>query len=543
FHSADEKHRALGNLDAMANPRSIMIVGASETPGKAAERRTRSLIEGGFNGDLFPVNPKRETIFGYKAYPTIADVPAEEVDLAVIIVARHQIVEAVRGCCEKKAKGIIVITAGLGESDAEGKAIEDEILALAAKSGSRIVGPNCSGMFSGTAAVNLLGVPGLKAGPFSVIAQSGNVIDSLCYYAAIRNTGFSKIFSAGNAIGFSLHHYIEFLSNDPETKVIMMYLEGIREGVQFIEACRAATIRKPVVVIKVGNSEAGMRAAASHTASIASSSEIVSIALKQAGVIRANNVDELFDLAEGLAYCPIPKGNRVAILSEGGGDNAIAAENVDLCGLRIPLFSKELQERIRPILLPGMPAHNPIDYGGVAEEDPIRIAKVTEQCFASEEVHSVLVTGFFGGFREIISESVAEGENETARKLIELVHKYEKPLVVHSSFARAASESLEILKRNNVPVYESCGRSARVLAAANEYSSYRRKFQDQKPLEFEAFDADRIARADAIIQKARSEERTSLLETEAREILEIHGLPVCEATLAESLEDVFECCQ
>ena len=255
-------------LAKIFNPDSVAVIGASEVPGKASERRTRSLIEGGYQGKIYLVNPKRTQIFSRRAYPSILDIDGP-VDLVMIVVAPRFIPSAVADSIKMGAKGIIIITAGLGEAQGkigeEGKRIEQEILAEASRAGTYIIGPNCSGMFSASAEMNLLGVPPLKKGSLSIIAQSGNVIDSLTHYAQLRGLGFSKIVSAGNAIGVKFHEYIDYLKDDLETEVIAIYLEGIKEGNKLIRIARDTVKNKPIVVLKVGETAAGAWAAASHT--------------------------------------------------------------------------------------------------------------------------------------------------------------------------------------------------------------------------------------------------------------------------------------
>ena len=278
-------------LESVFNPRSVAVIGASEVPGKASERRTRSLLEGGYGGDVYLINPKRSELFGRKAYRNITEIE-KEVDVVMIVVAPRFLVQSVAESVKMGAKGIIIITAGLGETGEEGKRIEAEILNEVSKTGAFLIGPNCSGMFSASAQMNLLGVPRLQKGAISVLAQSGNVIDSLTHYAGMRGLGFSKIISMGNAIGVSFSDYIDYLKDDPDTKVIMTYLEGIKDGNRLVRTVRETVKQKPVVAIKVGRSAAGARAAASHTGSLAGDDLIVDAAFRQAGIVRVSNVDE-----------------------------------------------------------------------------------------------------------------------------------------------------------------------------------------------------------------------------------------------------------
>jgi acyl-CoA synthetase (NDP forming) len=516
------------SLEHVFNPRSVAVIGASEVPGKASERRTRSLLEGGYKGDVYLINPKRSELFGRKAYPSISEI-GDEVDLVMVVVAPRFLTAAVADSVKMGAKGIIIITAGLGESGEEGKKIEAEILAEAAKTGAFVIGPNCSGMFSAPADMNLLGVPRIQRGPISVLAQSGNVIDSLTHYARMREVGFSKIISVGNAIGVKFHEYIDYLKDDPDTKVIMTYLEGIKDGNNLVKVVRETVKKKPVIALKVGRSSAGARAAASHTGSLAGDEVIVDAAFRQAGIVRVSNVDELFDMAAAFAACPLPRGNRVAILSEGGGDNSIAADNAEKYGMEVPVLGKETQERMKPFLLEGMPASNPIDYGGTAEENPHMITECVKVCMEDDLVDGIMITGFFGGFKDIIAPHVAELEEKASADMVKLVEQHKKPLIVHTSFAREAIQSLGILKSAGVPVIESSERAAQCLSALMHFSIKQQKISK---IRIPLGEAKQRPAVTELFTRLREENRLNLLETESRAVLAEYAMALPEAVLA-----------
>ena len=524
------------SLETVFSPRSVGVIGASETPGKASERRTRSLLEGGYKGDVYLINPKRSELFGRKAYPNITEIE-NEVDVVMIVVAPRFLVQSVADSVKMGAKGIIIITAGLGETGEEGKKIEAQILSEAAKTGAFVIGPNCSGMFSASVDMNFLGVPRISKGSISVIAQSGNVIDSLTHYARRRGAGFSKIISVGNAIGVNFHEYIDYLKDDPETKAIMVYLEGIKDGNNLVKVVRETVKKKPVIALKVGRSGAGARAAASHTGSLAGDDVIVDAAFRQAGIVRVSNVDELFDMAETFVKCPLPKGNRVAILSEGGGDNSIAADNAEIFGMEVPVLSKETQAKMKPFLLEGMPASNPIDYGGTAEENPHMITECVKVCMQADEVDGIYITGFFGGFKDIIAPHVAELEEQTSRDLVDLVKKHQKPLFVHTSFASGDIKSLDILKAEGIPVMESSERSTRCLSALMNFAINQKKVKAMHIAEAEAKERHSVK---AIFKKAKDENRRNLLETESRNLLQEYGISLPEAIFAGNSQEAIK---
>jgi acyl-CoA synthetase (NDP forming) len=524
------------SLENVFNPRSVAVIGASEVPGKASERRTRSLLEGGYKGDVYLINPKRSELFGRKAYSSITEVEGE-VDLIMIVVAPRFLTAAVADSVKMGAKGIIIITAGLGESGEEGKKIEAEILDEAAKTGAYVIGPNCSGMFSASADMNILGVPQIERGPISVLAQSGNVIDSLTHYARMRGVGFSKIISVGNAIGVNFHEYIDYLKDDPNTKVIMTYLEGIKDGNSLVRVARDTAKKKPVVALKVGRSSAGARAAASHTGSLAGDEVIVDAAFRQAGIVRVSNADELFDMAAAFASCPLPKGKRVAILSEGGGDNSIAADNAERYDMDVPILSTETQERMKPFLLEGMPASNPIDYGGTAEENPRMITECVKVCMQDDQVDGIFITGFFGGFKDIIAPHVAELEEKASKDMVEMVKHHKKPLFVHTSFAREPIKSLDILKTAGVPVIESSERTAQCLSALMHFSINQKKIAQMR---IPSAQVKERAQVKELFKTVSGENRSNLLETESREVLEEYDISLSEAILAGSPEAAVE---
>ena len=524
------------SLEKVFNPRSIAVIGASEVPGKAAERRTRSLIQGGYKGDIYLINPKRAELFGRKAFPAITDVD-KEIDLVMIVVAPRFVASAVADSVRMGAKGIIVITAGLGETGEEGKKIEAEILNEAAKTGAYIIGPNCSGMFNASANINMLGIPTINKGPISILAQSGNVIDSLTHFARMKGGGFNKIINVGNAIGVQLHEYIDYLKDDPDTKVIATYLEGIRGGNELVRVAREAAKTKPIVALKVGKSSAGARAAASHTGSLAGDDIILDAAFKQAGIVRVSNADELVDMANVFSNCPLPKGNRLVIMSEGGGDNSIAADNAEKYGMQVPVLGKETQEKMIPVLLAGMPAHNPIDYGGTAEENPHVITECVKVCMEDDQVDGILITGFFGGFYDIIAPHIAELEEQTSRELVDLVNKYKKPLIVNTSYARDPIKSLDILKKAGIPVIESSDRAAQSMSALMNFAM---KQSEISQMDIPTGEAQERVPVKKLFKKVRNDKRVNLLETESRELLQEYGISLPEAILALNPDEAIE---
>ncbi len=524
------------SLEKVFNPASIAIIGASEVPGKAAERRTRSLIQGGYAGDIYLINPKRDELFGMKAYHSITDV-GKEIDLVMVVVAPRFVLPAVTDSIKMGAKGIIIITAGLGETGEEGKKIEADIMKEAAKTGTYIIGPNCSGMFNASADINMLGIPTINKGSISVLTQSGNVIDSLTHFAKMKGCGFNKMINVGNAVGVQLHEYINYLKDDTDTKVIATYLEGIRGGNDLVRVAREAAKTKPIVALKVGKSSAGARAAASHTGSLAGDDIILDAAFRQAGIVRVSNADELVDMADVFSKCPLPRGNRLVIMSEGGGDNSIAADNAEKYGMQVPVLSEKTQKKMIPVLLAGMPAHNPVDYGGTAEENPHVITECVKACMEDDEVDGILITGFFGGFYDIIAPHIAELEEQASMDLVDLVEKHKKPLIVNSSYARDSIKSLDILKKAGIPVIESSDRAAQSMSALMRFAVDQKKIQNMKISAGKVTERTEVKR---LFKEVTNASRRNLLETESRNLLSEYNIPLPDAAMVTTPAEAAE---
>ncbi|MHA2295001.1 MAG: acetate--CoA ligase family protein [Candidatus Hodarchaeales archaeon] len=523
-------------LHAIFNPRSVAIIGASETPGKLGERRTRSLIEGGYASKIFLINSKRNRLFNRKAYSSILEI-SEQVDFAMIIVPVLFIPQVVTDCVKMGVRGIVIMTAGFSEIGEKGKMLEDDLLSIVKQGRTKLIGPNSNGIFSDSVHMNLLGVPKIKSGSLSIIAQSGNIIVSLSHYAQLRNIGFSKIISIGNAIDIKLYEYLEFLSQDEQTKVILLYLEEIEEGNKFVQVAREVSKNKPIVALKVGRSKTGVRAAASHTGSITGDDDIVDAAFKQAGIIRVFNVDELFDVATCLATLPRPQGKKVAILSEGGGDYSVASDNAEKYGFTIPVLPEKTQDMIRPFILQDVSACNPIDYGATAEERPEDIHKIVKVLMEEKSVDSFYITGFYGGYKEIVSSHIGELENKTSHVLGQLMNHYQKPIVVHTSFGNEPVRSLDILREHRIFVTASSDRAAECL---NHLSNFALKKSSLKKAIFIKSNGIYTDKARNLIKKIAKLGRYNLLETEARELLDYYDIPLPQSMLVTSSDEAIK---
>ncbi|MBW2091268.1 MAG: CoA-binding protein, partial [Deltaproteobacteria bacterium] len=315
------------SLDAIFKPRSMIIVGASNNPDSWGYRTLSRVLGGGYRHEIYPVNPNEKEIQGIRCYPTISEVPGKP-DLAVVVVNASIVGKVIQECIAKKIKGGIVITAGFAEVGGKGAELQTRLAKEAQEAGFYFVGPNCLGVWSAEGNVNTIYNEGIRVpkGPVSFISQSGTL--GWFFFSAAEKQGFgmNKFISCGNQACVDFTDLLEYLGDDPSTRVITGYMEDVRDGRRFLEAAKAVSAKKPVLLYKAGASEASARAARSHTAALAANDEIFDAACTQAGVIRWHDITEMFSMSEALCYQPLPHGNRIAIISDGGGFNVITAQ-------------------------------------------------------------------------------------------------------------------------------------------------------------------------------------------------------------------------
>lgn len=386
-----EKRAAAASLLPLFFPRSVAVIGASTDPTSIGGRLFHNILFEGFTGPLYPVNPKAKVIGSVRAYPTIGDVP-DEVDLAYIVVPRRAVIEVARQCAAARVRGIVVISAGFSETGEEGARLEAELLEIVRDSGMRMVGPNCMGLLNTAPSVNLNGsfAPVYPpAGNVAMSSQSGALGIAILDYASRNNIGISQFVSVGNKADVSGNDLILAWEDDPATDVITLYLESFGNPQKFSRLARRIGRRKPIIAVKSGRSEAGSRAASSHTGALASSDVAVQALFRQAGVIRVDTIDQLFDAASLLANQPIPGGERVGVVTNAGGPGILAADALEAGGLALPELSPELREKIRSILPPEASTRNPIDL--IASGGPTEFKHVTSLLLESGEVDAVMV--------------------------------------------------------------------------------------------------------------------------------------------------------
>lgn len=470
-------------LDPIFKPKSMAVIGASSNPAKWGYRMVENPLRTGYRGPIYPVNPNEKTILDLPVYRSIFDIP-QSVDLAVITVPALQAPAVLKDCIKKGVQGVVMITAGFAESSPEGKALQDEVAKIAREGGIRFVGPNCMGIYSAAGMLSLCFDPMPLRGSIAFMSQSGTFGGSLARMASVKGYGLSKFASIGNQANLMAADYLEYLAQDDETKVIVYYMEGFKDGERFFDLAKEIVRKKPIVIYKAGRTAAGVRATQSHTASIAGSDEVFNSLCAQSGLIRAQEAMQAFEMAEALSKQPLPPGKRVAILGS-GGQGVVAADACASLGLEIP----ELDSETVRILQEGMPPHapvprNPIDFAGSARTS-MEEAKVVDKLMSRDYIDGVICNAPFNPANMInkggavglpkVMLDITRWSMEGAEFLSSLPKKYSKPLMT-LSFAEFANDLLiEILRGADIPVYDTPEQCARAMHALARYAEIKKK--------------------------------------------------------------------
>jgi acetyltransferase len=506
-------------LDPILNPRTIAIIGASKDPAKRGYRAIQSLFSENYQGTILPINPKEPEILGLECYPTIGDVPGE-IDLALVCTAAKTVPGVVEACGKKGVKGAILLAGGFSEASEAGRLLEDEAVANARRYGIRLIGPNTNGMFSARLGCNAIGVPDIPRGSLALLSNSANVnVSAMMEAQYYGNVGISTMLSVGNQADILFHEYVEAFGEDPGTKVIVQYIEGLRDGPAYLSAARKTTPTTPIVMYVAGRSAEGRRAAKSHSGSLAGDYAVSCGVLKQAGVSIVTRADEMFPVAEALTLFPPMRGRRVAVLSEGGGVITVAAEALTDRGLVLAPLGAETQARIHAIIPNASAISNPVDSGGGTDPRAEYCGSISRAILEDPNIDGLLIVGFFGGYGLRYGPKEQEVESGVCRLLAELMHEHGKPVIVQSHYFNLRTESLGVLRKAGVPVQRHIEIAAQCLASAAELQVARDR---------NAQAVVRSARpaspgAQALVALCRKEGRNPL-ESEAKALLAASGI-------------------
>lgn len=463
-------------LEEVLHPHSVAIVGVSRSPHKWGHVAARQLIEGGFPGPIYFINPSISEVLGHPTYASLRDVPGP-VDLAVITTSFHHVSAAIDDCIAHGVKGIVLITAGFSETGPEGRILEEQLVARCREHSIRIIGSNCMGIYVRHSRLNALGmVFPLPAGPIGLVSQSGNLGMYFYAQANLDGLGFTTFLSIGNAADVTFPECMQYLANDPETRVIAGYVEAIQEETLRLvtQDMRERGCYKPVVILLSGATEVGVRASLAHTGTVARVRPDNDSSLLGSGVVRIVRSDELFPVAQALAMQPSTRagGRSIAIVGDGGGSCIATGDAAIRAGLEVPVLSTETQQALRKLMPDRATATNPVDVAGAADEDPLSFAWLTEICLKDPQVDGVIVTGLFGGYRWLLSEEFGAREEAAAHELGRLVRQYQKPVLLQTVYARHDITALHILRQESVPYYESIEITCRAMAALTEVGMF-----------------------------------------------------------------------
>ncbi|MGE4291986.1 MAG: acetate--CoA ligase family protein [Desulfovibrio sp.] len=529
----------MSDLVPLFQPQSVALIGASSNSKKYGYWTAKSLIENGFEGDIYMVSRGGGEIFGHPTYPDILSVPGE-VDLAIIAIAPKYILPVMEQCVEKGVKCAIVVSTGFGETGPEGKELERQMLEIARKGNMRVQGPNCMGTYSAAKSMNA-SIIDLAPGPMSLVLQSGNFGIDINFNAKSRNLGYSCWATIGNQMDIRFHDFVEYVEADENTKVLLLYMEGLRveseeDGRKFIAAAKKTAAKLPIAAIKIGRSAAGARAAASHTGSLAGSEKIFDAALKQAGVIRVDSPGQLLNAAEAFSKCKPAKGRRIAILTDGGGHGVMATDFAEKFNLEAPVLSEATQEKLRAILLPHCPIKNPVDLAGTPEADMWVFDRCLEVLLNDPDVDGIVIVGLYGGYADL-SEEFRVLEMDVAKSMVERIAVADKPVVMHSIYQPQHPECLDYISEHGVPVFGEVDAVVQTMGVLAGYSELKKSLREEAGNELPDMPADRKENAAAILKAVAESGRTNLVETEARTVLRCYGLEIMEDYLATTPEE------
>ncbi|NBC19093.1 MAG: acetyl CoA synthetase subunit alpha, partial [Bacteroidetes bacterium] len=485
-------------LDAIFNPETVAVIGASEEPGSVGRSLLWNLISNPFGGTVYPVNPNRPSALGIRAYDSVATVP-DEIDLAVIATPAPTVPGIVRECVEEGVKGAIIISAGFKEIGEEGAKLEQEILQEARKGDLRIIGPNCLGVMRPTTNLNATFAGATApAGSVALISQSGALLTSILDWSFSENVGFSAFVSIGSMLDVGWGDLITYLGEDPKTESILIYMETIGDARAFMSAAREVALQKPIIVIKGGRTEAAAKAAASHTGSLAGSDQVLSAAFRRTGVLRVNSIADLFYMAETLSKQPRPEGPNLTILTNAGGPGVLATDALVSGGGKLATLSDETQAAFNEFLPDAWSHGNPVDILGDA--DPARYEQSLK--VAAEDKNS-------DGLLVVLSPQAMTDATKIAEQLAPYAHQLKKPILASWMGGEKVHTGERVLNQGGIPTFGYPDTAARIFNYMWQYS-YNLRALYETPALHEDGEVVHIDEAARIIREAREAGRTLL---------------------------------
>lgn len=517
------------NIEALFNPNSIAIVGASATPGKIGHVVLANLLKAGFPGPVYPVNPKADTILGCPVIRNIAELPGGRsdpdhppVDMAVLCIPPPEVAPAIDALGKKGVRAVVVITAGFKEIGGDGWFREQEVKKLAEQHNIALLGPNCLGLINTSARFNTtfaVGQP--RKGNIAFFSQSGALCVSILDWAQERNLGFSNFISIGNKAVIDESDILAYLADDPQTKVIIGYVEGVESGHRFLRVAQSVTRRKPVIMIKAGKTSAGAKAASSHTGAMAGADQAYAAAFTQSGIMRVDALRDLFNFALAFSHQPLPAGPNVAVVTNSGGPGILSADAIELSRLIMAPLSAATVSRLKEMLPPFAAFYNPVDVIGDAKAE--RFHGTIDTVLQDERVHSLLV---------LVSPTARTGVDDVAKTIIEITRQHKKPVFACLMGGPAVERGRNMLVDAGIPCYDFPEPAIKAIEAMSRY----REWMDQPPPVEVCYRRD-IGKAREVIRQARQLQQLEVVEFQAQGLLKAYELPIPETRLCRTSSD------
>ena len=508
-------------LESLFNPESIAVIGASRDPKKVGYAVVHNLIQFKYGGDIYPINPSSDSILGLKAYPRASAV-GKPIGLAAIAVPAHAVPDALLDCSAAGAGAAVILSAGFKEAGSEGIKLEERLREISIKHGIRILGPNCLGIINTANDMNASFAGGmLPKGRTAFFSQSGALGIAILDWALGNNMGFSKFISLGNKTDLNETDFIEYFSSDPDTDIILGYIEDVIDGKRFLDVARKATKVKPIILIKSGGTEAGARAASSHTGALAGSETAFNAAFRQTGIIRAQGIGELFDTALAFASNKLPAGNRLLIITNAGGPGILAADMAERTGIKLPIMTKETIDAIAKMLPSNASLFNPVDIVGDATSE--RYAVVLNNAVKDPNIDGILVI--------LTPQAMTDVEN-TADIIIRTGQETDKPIITSFIGEVSVRKAIDKLKAKSIPSFSYPETAVKSFKKLCDFTAWKNSPEDCAPVLTSNKDAVKDS-IDALLKEGRFEVGDDIAMT----ILSRYGFPFPERALARTAKE------
>jgi acetyltransferase len=530
--SLDVLQKRPSQLDSIFMPKNVAVIGATEKEGSVGKTVFLNLINSSFGGKVYPVNPKRDTVLGIKAYSSVKLIP-EKVDLAVVVIPAQGVLEVIQECVEMKIPSAIIISAGFKELGKEGEEREKKILAAAKKGKMRIIGPNCLGVMNPLYGLNATFASGIALkGNIAFISQSGALCTAVLDWSYKEKIGFSSFVSVGSMADVGWGDLIDYLGNDPHTKSILIYMESIGNARAFLSAARQVALNKPIILIKAGTTSESAKAASSHTGALSGSDEVFTAALKRVGVLRVDTISELFSMAEILAKQPLPKGPNLTIITNAGGPGVIATDALVKNGGKLTPISNAMKEELNTFLPQEWSHNNPIDILGDASKE--RYEKTLQTVAKDEATNGIMV---------ILTPQYMTDATGIAEKLKQFGLIENKPILASWMGSSVVQKGIEVLTEAQIPHFSYPDEACKAFAYMWRYSKALDALYET-PVSFVSKGvskkAKEIAHVQKIIAEARKNNHLILSEHQAKEILKAFHIPVVTTEVAKTKEEAIQ---